>query len=163
MSARRHLLALTALALLAGCVIPLSGERTGRSLHWGRAAIAPGKTTKLALFQALGPPMAIAGRGEYVMVPATTVHHVDGARARALWQGGGSYVQQGDAWLELFAARGPIGEDHRVYYWYTTADRGWVVILPIAVETHHSTGEELWVLVDEATGLVLDAVHRDGG
>lgn len=158
-----RLLAPCAAALIAGCAFPIGGERTGRPLRAGVRGLAPGKTTKLELIEALGPPMAIAGRGEDVRVPATTVHHHDGVQERSYWVGGGDFVQQADAWLELFAARRPIGEDHRVYYWYVTSDRGWVLLLPILFELHGSSEEELWVLVDEATGVVEDVVHRPDG
>ncbi len=146
--------------LAAGCILPVGGKRTGRPLG-ERSRIVPGTTTKADLFAAFGAPMAIVGADEYVEVPAETVHHYDDIGRKGKWFGGGSWVQQGDAWLELFAARSALRDAHRVYYWYTTSDGGLFVFLLVGVETRSASTGELWVLVDEATGIAEDVVYRE--
>jgi hypothetical protein len=122
-------------------------------VHGVADKIVAGVTTRQELLRLVGPPMAVARRGEYVSVPAGS----DPAR--------GSYVQQADAWLESFAARRPLLDDHRVYYWYFMEDRGTRVFVPLFLvlvwnESRASSLEELWVLVDERTGVVVDLVRR---
>ena len=149
------------LVFLQGCIFPMGGERTGRSLS-SHGEVVRGTTTKEQLVDWFGAPMAIAGPGESVEVPAATVHHQDPVSGREQWYGGGSWLQDGDAWLELFAERRPFGDAHRVYYWYTSSDGGlfvWPVFLMIS-QTHESL-DELWVLVDERTGLVMDVAYRE--
>jgi hypothetical protein len=149
--------------LLAGCILPALDKRgTGRSLGSsdGRRVV-PGGVTKWELFDRLGPPMAIAGPGEQVEVPAANVHHLDEMRHHSRWFGGGAWTQQGDAWLEPFAARRPLRETHRVYYWYETSEGGFSMLLLWFYSTRHGEVRELWVLVDEATGLAEDAVFRE--
>ncbi len=154
--------ALVVLLLLAGgCIVPVGGGRTGRPLE-GHGQLVRGATTKAELFDWFGAPMAIAGAGEYVEVPAETVHHIDEMGGKSRWFGGGSWVQQGDAWMELFAARQPLGAAHRVYYWYTTANAGvfvWPVV--VAIEERRTTMHELWALVDEVTGIATDFIYRE--
>jgi hypothetical protein len=163
MTARAPRCAVAALVLLAsGCILPALGtHRSGRPVGDGDASWIVGRrTTKAELFDRLGPPMAIAARGEYVEVPAATVHHLDEMSHRVIWFGGDSWSQQGDAWLELFAARRPLRDSHRVYYWYATSESGVSFFLLVGVATRHASLEELWVLVDEETGIAEDAVYR---
>jgi hypothetical protein len=153
-----------ALLLLAGpgCILPALGTRaSGRSVSRHDAVtLSAGKTTKAALFDRLGPPMAIAAAGERVQVPAANVHHVDEMRPRTVWFGGGDWTQQGDAWLEPFAARRDLRDTHRVYYWHATEEGGITVFLLVGVAARWTSASELWVLVDEETGLAEDAVFR---
>jgi hypothetical protein len=160
MSPRAHRwVALVALVLLApGCVLPaMNRKRTGRVLSTGDAAAVAKGVTKADLFERLGPPMAIAARGEDVHVPAANVHHVDEMSKRTRWFGGDAWVQQGDAWFELFASRRALEDTHRVYYWYSTSEGGWALFFLVSYSTRSSTTAELWVLVDEATGRADDA------
>jgi hypothetical protein len=162
---RRAGIAATAALLVAatGCVLPLGGRRSGRAFDAGGVGrIVPGTTTKAELFASFGAPMAVAGAGENVEVPAATVHHADEVGANGKWFGGGSWVQQGDAWLELFADRKALRDAHRVYYWSTTSDGGLVVIaVLVAIQRRSTSTRELWVLVDEATGIAEDVVYRE--
>jgi hypothetical protein len=150
------------LVLGTGCILPvLDAKRCGRPIEDGDAArVLKGKTAKADLLDALGPPMAIAGRGEWVEVPAATVHHVDEMTHRLVWFGGGSWTQQGDAWLAPFAARRALRDSHRVYYWYSTSESGVALFLLVGYSGRRTNLDELWVLVDEETGLAEDAVFR---
>jgi hypothetical protein len=160
---RATALLLLPLLLASGCILPAVDKRaTGRSLGGVNVAdLTRGAVSRQELFDQLGPPMAIAGPGEEVRVPAANVHHVDEFGRRNRWFGGDAWTQQGDAWLELFAARRPLRDTHRVYYWYETGEGGYVVFLLWYHSTRHGTVRELWVLVDEATGLAEDAAIRE--
>jgi hypothetical protein len=160
---RSAALLLLPLLLATGCILPALDKRsTGRSLGvTDGSRVATGTVTKQELFDRLGPPMAIAGPGEQVEVPAANVHHVDEMAHRSRWFGGGGWTQQGDAWLEVFAARRPLRDTHRVYYWYETSEGGFAMFLLWYSSTRHGEVRELWVLVDEATGLAEDAVFRE--
>jgi hypothetical protein len=158
----RGLRGFAALLLLGcgGCILPSGGGRvSGRPLGDHRQLV-PGVTKKAELFEWLGAPMAIAGPGEYVEVPAANVDHHDDLSGKRAWFGGGSWSQQGDAWMELFAVRQPIGPAHRVYYWYSTA-RGGLFVWPVffIVERNAESMAELWVLVDEERGVATDFVY----
>lgn len=146
-------------ALAPGCIVPALGtKRTGRRVSAGDArAVAASRLSKGELLDRLGPPMAIAARGEHVRVPAANVHHVDEMGHRALYFGGDSWAQQADAWFEPFAARRPIREAHRVYYWYATSEGGIAFFLLFGFSSRWSSTSELWVLVDEEAGRVEDA------
>lgn len=160
---RRRAAAAVAMGLLLpSCIIPLAGDRTGRSVSLHPADLQPGKTSKVGLFGRLGPPLAIAGPGEEVAFPAPRVQHV--ARFGARLDGGGTTTRQADAWFASFEARGPVRAGHRVYYWSTTTHGGWALWLVFLVfRGNSSSTDELWVLVDEETGLVADVVRRSGG
>lgn len=154
---RARLVALGAAAALAasGCVLTHAG--TGRALPTGRSPVAPG-TTKASLLEDLGPPMAIAAAGEVVEVAAEPLGWFPdrGAeRDRAV------FLQQADAWLAPFAGRRSIDARHRVYYWYATSIRehNWWPILYL-YHADLARLDELWVLVDEETERVVDAIHR---
>jgi hypothetical protein len=154
---RARAVALAALAALgaSGCVLTHAG--TGRALPTGQSPVAPG-TTKASLLEELGPPMAIAAAGEVVEVAAEPVGWFPRGSApsdRAV------FLQQGDAWLALFAARRPLEARHRVYYWYATSTRehNWWPIL-FLYHAEIARLDELWVLVDEETERVVDAFHR---
>jgi hypothetical protein len=159
----RALLALLVLAGGGGCILPQGpGRVSGRSVGDHRR-IVPGVTTKADLIEWLGAPMAIAGSGEYVEVPAANVDFSHGVlHAGSTRLGGGSWTQQGDAWLAPFAARRTIGPAHRVYYWYTTRRYG-IFLWPVVflMERSAESSEELWVLVDEERDVALDSVHRE--
>ena len=142
-----------ALVLSSGCVLPIGTIRAGRPVHGPAEKIVAGVTTREELLRLVGPPLAVARRGEYVSVPSGD----DPAR--------GSFVQQADGWLEPFAARRPLLDDHRVYYWYFMEERGTRVFVPLTIvlvyrESRASSMEELLVLVDEKTGVVVDLVRR---
>jgi hypothetical protein len=104
---------------------------------------------------------AIVGRGEYAEVPSSSVVRSAGGGRFVLQQRGTDPIQ-GDAVLELFADRHRLGPAHRVYYYETTQDsgRGLLVVLA-ATETYSVKRAEAWVLVDEESETVVDAVFRE--
>lgn len=158
----RALLATVALAAGAGCLPSLGlSPRVGQSL-WRSGSIEPGLTTKAALLDRFGPPMAIAARGEEVEVPWTPlVLHQSLRWTRVIFdEGMYGWVQQADAWFEPFSTRRELRPSNRVYYWYAIVERG-VTWIPVWLFDVRVDGlKELWVLVDEETGLVDDVVTR---
>jgi hypothetical protein len=162
--ARRGALAVAALlvALASACTTASYGGRTGRPIGRDAAAkIAPGMT-KAELFERLGAPLAIVGRGETAEVAAITVARPAPPRtSEFVVQGGGTWPLQGDAVLALFADRHALTADHRVYYYVHADDTGYVYIWLLFVdETYKTRSEELWVLVDEASERVVDVIFR---
>ena len=152
--------AVAALLLAAmGCVVPMLGTRSGRPID--PRPIVPGRTTKDELFASAGPPLAIASPGEYVTLSRLPLKHIELRWDEWADLGTASYVQQGDAWFEPFAARRPLHAGHRVYYWSGTTERGayvWLVLFGIDVRGFRE--HEVWVLVDEETGIAEDVLHR---
>lgn len=148
-----------------GCILPaMDVRRTGHGLSPidGRS-ISEGRVTKGDLFDELGPPMAIVEQGEVRPVPAANVHHLDvmGRGRGSYTTGGGSWLQQADAWFEPFRTRRTLRDSHRVYYWYATSEGGVTVVLLFTISSRHSSMAELWALVDEESGKVEDAIFRE--
>ncbi len=158
-SSRRTGAALALLAL-SGCVLPAFPHWSGRPLERADVALLePGRTTKHDLFQRLGPPFAIAAPGEVVAVEAPAAMLGSGGLCQL--RPGGAYRVDSGAWFEPFAARRPLREGERVYYWYAWRAGGWDWFLLLAlVASCSNEAREVWVLVDEDTGLVEDVVFR---
>ncbi len=149
-----------ALVAMAACVIPSVSHRTGPALDPEEVAgVRPGRTTKRELFAALGPPFAIAARGEVVAVESPVAMVGDGGMCQQRM--GGAYRVDADAWFEPFAARRALRDDHRVYYWYSWRASGWNWYLLLAlVASCGNSVREVWALVDESTGTVDDLAVR---
>lgn len=140
----------------AGCTIPMT---TGPALTRERvSSVIPGKTTKKELFELLGAPVAIAVRNETLAVPSPSVWAV-GLNNRLHTRG---YNQiQSDPFFELFAVRHQFTEYHRVYYYYHSTSMKWFFpLFPVFIEQGTTWTDQLWILVDEKTGLVVDSVFR---
>ncbi len=150
-----------ALALLAAAAcMPAFSHRTGMALEPGElSALQPGRTTKRELFRALGPPQAIASRGEVVALESPVAMVSAGGNCQRTL--GGSYRISSDAWFEAFAARRALHEDHRVYYWssWNASGVSWFLLLGVYATCGNDL-RELWVLVDESTERVDDLVVR---
>ena len=157
---RRWIGAALALLGLSGCPIPAAWHRTGPALEAEEVArVQPGRTTKRELFALLGPPMAIAGPGEVVAVESPLA--MSGSGDMCQLGRGGVYRITSDAWLEPFAARGPLRDDHRVYYWYSWRASGWTWYLAFGMYSSCDNSlREIWVLIDETTGTVEDVAVR---
>ncbi len=156
---------LRAAALLAalsasGCVLPAVVYRSGRPLEAADVAqLAPGRTTKQELFDRLGPPWAVAAPGEVAAIEAPSA--MGGRGGLCATEFGGAYRVDTAAWFEPFAARRPLRDGHRVYYWYAWRAGGWNwYLLLIMVAACSNEVHEVWVLVDEDTGLVEDVAYR---
>jgi hypothetical protein len=156
----RRIGAALALLALSGCPYPAVPHRTGPALEAAEVArVQPGRTTKRELFALLGPPMAIAATGEVVAVESPVAMVGDGGLCQPRL--GGVYRITSDAWLEPFAARRPLRDDHRVYYWYSWRAGGWSWYLLLGLYASCDNGlRELWVLIDETTGTVEDVAVR---
>jgi len=107
----------------AGCILPVFPVTSGRTLDKeSMTAIVPGEATTSVLLKQLGPPLAIAARGQYVSVPAASAVRSGGASCNV--ESGGFFNIQSDGWFEPFSARRPIRDEHRVYYWYGSRTSG---------------------------------------
>lgn len=160
--ARRAPLALLALAL-SGCILlPLPGSRVGRPIDLQPSGVAPGRTTREDLLRALGQPAAVAAPGQYVTVPTLAPPPVNPTSAPAAPDR--TWVAQADAWFALFPAHAPPGPGLRVYYWSAASSWSlWYVQLFIVASWDFWAMDELWALVDEERGVVLEVVRRSDG
>lgn len=159
---RRAALLAALLALpLGGCVLlPVSGPRAGRPIDHRPSSLVQGRTTRADLVRALGQPAAVAAPGQYVEVPTLELPPHEGPSPAP----GQTWVAQAEAWYALFPAHLPAAPSTRVYYWATASRWGLRFLMPFIVATWDFSGlEELWALVDEDSGLVLEVVRRSSG
>jgi hypothetical protein len=99
--------------------------------------------------------MAIAVQGEVTAVPSPAVTGGGSVRTREY------HEIQADPFFELFSTRHALTEYHRVYYYYDAWNTTTSFVLVLAIyETGKTTIDQLWVLVNEKTGLVEDYVLR---
>lgn len=161
-SPRRAVLLAALLALpLGGCLLlPASGPRVGRPIDFRPSSLVQGRTTRADLVRALGQPAAVAAPGQYVEVPTLELPPLQGPSPEP----GRTWVAQAEAWYALFPAHLPAAPSSRVYYWATASSWGLRFLMPHVVASWDFGGmEELWALVDEDTGLVVEVVRRVGG
>lgn len=129
-----------------GCASP---EQLARRLRAEDVrAIGPSRTTKAQLLALLGPPIAIAGAGEIVRAPSVQMRAETAPARLEPFRFDGSYPVQGDALLELFADDVVLTREHRVYEFRAHEE----ACSPSACAAR---ARYLWVLVDEATELVV--------
>ena len=140
---------------LWGCA-PAIPIRTGEPLDESRINhIRRGETTKHEILESLGPPIAIAVRDETVTIQSPTLW-IYGSLKR-----GGYYEIQSDTFFELFSWQHELNDYHRVYYYYSTLSKTVAFVMLLAVYARGWTDiDELWLLVNERTGVVEDYVLR---
>lgn len=142
---------------LLGCPIPvpMGPLRTGEPIRDKQVImVKPGKTTKKELLEWLGAPMAIAVRDEITVIPSVTGSLVGSLRR-------GYYKINSDTFFELFSADHELSEYHRVYYYrYVAAKKTGYFALFAVYESGKTMTDNLWVLVNEKTGVVEDYVFR---
>lgn len=140
---------------LWGCApcIPVS---TGRPLEDGKILrIQPGKTTKEAVIEWFGTPMAIAIQGEILKI------QTEASWAKNMPRGGYYFEIDSDTFFELFSSKHELTEYHRIYYYYHAVSTKYAVILVVAAHERGKTViDKLWILVNEETGIVEDYVFR---
>jgi hypothetical protein len=163
LSRGRPAVALLLSLALPGCIIlPRAGDRVGRDVMVRPSDLKPGQTTKADLIARLGPPHAIVEREGYTQVRSSSLP-LPGRSGQPL-ASDATYVVQGEAWFAPFAERRTFGPAHRVYYWTSTASGGFMVLAPaMVIKRGYASVDELWALVDEETGLVLEVVARRTG
>jgi hypothetical protein len=146
----------TSLCLL-GCPlpVPMGPLRTGEPIKDKQVImVEPGKTTKKELFEWFGAPMAIAARDEITVIPSVT-----GSLGGSLRRG--HYKINSDTFFELFSADHELSEYHRVYYYrYAAAKKTGYFAVFAVYEIGKIMIDNLWVLVNEKTGVVEDYVFR---
>lgn len=127
-------------AVSAGCMFThSSAEGPGVIERAAAERILPGVTTRGQVIAAFGPPLSVVRAG----TPAAS----EGAGAGA---------------LELFVARGESVTGRCVYVYGTpTASRNAGVVLLVAAQSTTTHQNRLWILVDDATGTVVDRIYRE--
>ncbi|HET8569749.1 MAG TPA: hypothetical protein VFM93_12290 [Candidatus Limnocylindria bacterium] len=154
---RLSLAAAAALAIVATGCVPVYSVSGGRYVGPDdRRRVARG-TTKAQLLEWFGPPLLIARVGLDAGAEPGSVAGPVALPTPAPPGTMDAEVRRGDAWFEPFAVRHPIRETHRVYHWSCSVRHG---IRGLTTAWHVST-HELWVLVDEETGLAESAVFRE--
>src|SRR5262245_20874629 len=128
------------LAASPGCFYARRSVNGPERVDAARAArIVPGTTSRAAVLEDLGPPDTVVRHG------APAADQAAGAAA-----------------LEVFTARGQQVAGRCVYVYSAdarTSSEG-LLLLMVSQSTTTST-RRLWVLVDDATGLVADCVYRE--
>lgn len=154
-----------ALAFATGCFIPI--PHTVQSAGSGRRlrerdvqCVVPDRTTRAELLEWFGPPQVIARAGERGDALVRPVAPSGGVADPAI-SGEGTQAERGDAWFEPFVVRRPIRDTHRVYYWYCSTRGGFVGFLLAGISHRSESTYEVWVLVDEETGLAQGAAFRE--
>ncbi len=156
----RRIVVAAGCALLLGACLPGISRTTGRPIgDDGVDSIAPGTTTKSALFERFGPPAAIVARHEVAVVSTALV------RSDPFRGGQPSYSFDADTFFELFPSAMKSGEYRRIYYYRRVESDGGIFYMLLAIyQTGKTKADGLWVLVNEKTGIVDDyAFRRYGG
>jgi hypothetical protein len=155
------LLASVALGAAPGCA-PTIPYTYGTSVSKSSVrAIQPGNTTKYELLETFGMPLAIAKKGETVLIPRGREHSADRPGSPSTPARFAS--ASGDGLFEPFSAR-PVGSGHRVYYFaHTISTKRALVLFTYIREWTESRSDELWCLVNEHNGIVEDCVFRPAG
>ncbi len=147
-------------AALGGCILPLPPYHTGTDIPEQQVKMLQiGKTTKQELFALFGAPMGIAARGEATAILAPTEYRYQATSAIILSRQ--YYEIQADTMFELFSLRHIFTEYDRVYYYYYAASSGLnAFLLFYNSESGKITRDQLWVLMNEKSGIVEDYVYR---
>ena len=136
---------LLAVTLLSGCLV-VSGSRKGEQLFTKEQAekIERGKTTKAEVLQWFGPPVAMARKDK-------------GGQAL-----GGEGDLRPETFFELFTGKHAVGQFHVVYYYRNlrTEEIGAAVLLAASGQVSMKR-ERLWILINDANGIVEDYVLRE--
>lgn len=156
------LIALTTLTIflfnLWGCIpVPAPTFRTGEPIQEDRIKlIISGKTTKKEVFEWLGTPMAIATRDEITVILSPGVWGAAPSAAPP-----NSYKIQPETFFELFSGDHEINEYHRVYYYQYVSSKKTGYVGPFFIyESGKTVSDELWLLVNEKTGIIEDYVYK---
>ena len=71
---------------------------------------------------------------------------------------------QGDVFFEFFVQEHKVRDHHRVYHYYHSDLSGAIVFLIFFMgESSQVNAEQLWLLVNERTGIVEDYFYRPAG
>jgi len=137
-----------ALFFLASCAI----ATVKADEHFDEALvkqIQPGVTTRAEVTRMFGIPVAVARQGEEVRYPAPDIRKA------------GYRTAPGDVFLDLFTPKHAIGPNHRVYYYYSVKLKTSSVFAGVTVNNSELTTDELWILIDDTSGQVVDYIFED--
>src|SRR2546423_8252066 len=135
--------------------LPLS---SGVSLSEARVQrLQPGKTSKHEVLELFGMPLSIAKKGEVLTVSRGSEYKAGGSGV----EHAGLYFVPADTFFELFTPKHRIGEYHRIYYYYDAVSNKPLLMLGVYFRESSTTrSDQLWMLINEQTGLVDDFVFR---
>lgn len=116
----------------------------------------PGQTSVREVLTRLGPPIAIARQGQTMVFPPPAV-------------GTSGFLDvPSDSFFELFSSNRLLGEEEVVYYYQASrvTTSGFLMILLLVNgggQTERVKAEQLWLLVNEKTGIIEDYRYRNAG
>ncbi len=111
--------------------------------------IVPDLTSRSEVTQAFGIPVAVAKQGMDVSYPPPDIRKV------------GYRTIPGNVFLDLFTPKHKIRPSHRVYYYYSVELKASSVFACVTVNNSKLVTDELWILIDDQTGLVVDYIFED--
>ena len=141
---RRNLIVwLLGSVVLSGCAFIGRSEEENSFTKADIKKIEPGRTTREEILNWLGPPLAIAKKGEEdKIVPLENVRAA--------------------TFLELFATKHILTEYDVIYYYRNVETTGSaVLVIAVASETSKKATTKLWVLIDSRSGIVEDYVTSE--
>jgi hypothetical protein len=154
---RVPLLAALLTVMLQACApaLPLS---SGVSLSEARVQrLQPGNTSKHEVLELFGMPLSIAKKGEVLTVSRGSEYKAGGSGV----EHAGLYLVPADTFFELFTPKHRMAEHHRIYYYYDAVSNKHLLMLGVYYRESSSTrSDQLWILINEQTGLVEDFVFR---
>jgi len=147
--------------ILTGC-IPMPPMYSGLTLDKKQIDnIHPGKSTKYEILSSLGPPLAIAVRDEPVTFESPTIWIIRNDHKPQLAPGKYNEIES-DLFFELFSSQHDLTEYHRVYYYYSALSRLHIWFGGMYKKAKTDI-DELWILVNEKTGIVEDYFLKKEG
>lgn len=127
--------------------------------------LRPGNTTKAEVLDWFGMPLSIAKKGETLTISRESAWLTGGVADRGIHtiRTFSFYQVDADTFFEMFSTKRKITDHHRIYYYYDSVSIQFMVTAIVYQHEHaHTYKDQLWLLLDEETGIVEDYVFRKG-
>ncbi len=142
------------LICFAGCTISkqyLSDEPIDKK---EAERIRPGETSVREALTLLGPPIAIARHGHNMVFPPRATN--------------AALFLDADSFLELFSSNRVLREEEVVYYYKASREKlsaffVFFLVINGGGYTEQTEVQQLWLLVNEKTGIIEDYRYQDAG
>jgi hypothetical protein len=122
--------------------------------------LSPEQTTRSELLDKFGAPMSIVGRKDTIVLPTPSIRgYFDPAHFPDA-----IYELRGDTFFTLFPEVKNDNYNDKVYYYYSAVSQK--LPIPLFVYWGYSGStqiDQLWVLVNESTGMVENFAYRQQG
>jgi len=150
---------ITATTFLWGCAIMPYKHTSGEPIKEDKTKmIQPGKTTKEEIIQWFGIPSVIAKKGEKMSLPIEMAGGMYGIGAAGEV---GKQEVSSDTFFNLFSSKHKLIENHRIYYFTYTKNKGSTFNMPFfGYSGGRALTDKLLVLINEDTGIVEDYIFR---